>query len=780
VEAAKRRGPPKGYIETLEHRCARLEKVLQQVSGHLVGYAEPQLHPGVDFTSTVGPAPDREEFDIQSYQEALRGLGIPPFPAIKPLSTLSSSFDSPSAASAPSPAIQVLGPQPWKTYEQDPHRPPSEPEHDLEHAAMHHAMAQAMTKLDVKDTHWRFHGKASPHHLVMIFNEMRYAKSGRNILEGIRQSKRNEYWQVPEWEIVIANEGLHNVDFSLWPDPKLARALIEAYFTHINFHFPLLNHVIFDKQYDMGLYKTNHDFAKVCLMVFANGSRFVDDDRVYWPVDDAMTEEGKERLRTDKDGTLRYSAGWKYLRALLKMGRSVMQGPNLFDFQCQVLTCLFLHGSAVPHLTWLVSGIGLRAAQEIGIHVRSILLHADPIERALYNRAFWCLYHIDRLNCASIGRSVALQDTDFDADYPIAVDDEYWDTGDADRNFVQPPSAGVPKVAAFIHTLKLDHIIGAALRTIYAINKAPGQKSDIATQRAVVVELDSALNSWADAVPDGLRWDPTRSDQQLFEQSAALYVYYYYCQILVHRPFIPTAKHTESIGLPSLAICSNASRSICNIIDVVMRRGRQSGALPGKILPVQFMLPAWIAAIILLISVYSGKQQPSERERAIADIKKCIVAMKEMELTWRQAGKLTDVMIEFARELDGPEDFASPQQGCKRPHEPTAPTAVSEDQPHASPDTWQPPRNQPFPSPAGGPTEPAGNVYQGGTETLFDASIFEEFYGQYPTESLVMPPMHDGRFVVSTLRGIYVSQRLGPDSKLRFRQSTAEETSQTY
>jgi hypothetical protein len=32
IENAKRRGPPKGYIETLEQRCGRLEKVLAQVS----------------------------------------------------------------------------------------------------------------------------------------------------------------------------------------------------------------------------------------------------------------------------------------------------------------------------------------------------------------------------------------------------------------------------------------------------------------------------------------------------------------------------------------------------------------------------------------------------------------------------------------------------------------------------------------------------------------------------------------------------------------------------
>jgi hypothetical protein len=74
------------------------------------------------------------------------------------------------------------------------------------------------------------------------------------------------------------------------------------------------------------------------------------------------------------------------------------------------------------------------------------------------------------------------------------------------------------------------------------------------------------------------------------------------------------------------------------------------------------MLPIWIASIILLIGIYSGKQSPSERERAVADVQKCITAMKEMEILWRQAGKLTDVMTEFTRELLDPPSHPVQQQ----------------------------------------------------------------------------------------------------------------------
>ncbi|ORX39924.1 fungal-specific transcription factor domain-domain-containing protein [Kockovaella imperatae] len=643
VESAKRRGPPKGYMEAIEQRAGRLEAILRQIQ------------PDVNWDYTVGPRPDREEFDLADHQESLRRLQIPPWPATKPIKLPTN------VSGVPSPPSRVLGPSPWQSYERDPRRPPSTPPDDLEAARIHIAMSQAMNKLDLRETPWRFHGKASVSHLIVQVNEMRFSVTGRNGIDGIKQLKRDEYWMIPEWELVVAQDTVRSLDESIWPSALLARELIDAYFAHVNFHLPLLSKPVFERQYHSGLWRSNHGFAKVCLMVFANGARFVDNPEVYWPRDEALSEEGRDRLRFDRDGTLRYSAGWKYLRTMFSMGHSILQGPTLFDFQCQVLTCCFLLGSAVPHLTYLVSGFGLRAAQEIGIHVRSTLLHADPVERILFNRAFWCLYHIDRLNCAAIGRSVAIQDTDFDADYPIAVDDEYW-SGD----FVQPAHAGVPKVAAFVHTLKLDHIIGAALRTIYAINKLPEHGADSAAQRSTVVELDSALNAWADAVPDGLRWDPTRADHGLFEQSAVLYVHYYFCQILVHRPFIPSPKKAESVGLPALAICSNAARSICSIVDTVMRRGRGSGLLPGRILTVHFMLPVWIASLVLLISVYTGRQQPSERERTVGDIQKCLAAMKELEVTWRQAGKLTDVLAEFAEGLESLKSSEQSSHGEKR------------------------------------------------------------------------------------------------------------------
>ena len=106
----------------------------------------------------------------------------------------------------------------------------------------------------------------------------------------------------------------------------------------------------------------------------------------------------------------------------------------------------------------------------------------------------------------------------------------------------------------------------------------------------IVAELDSALNKWIDSVPDHrnfpfclsfdqeahlfciVRWDPTREDEVHFKQSALLYTNYYYVQIIVHRPFIPTPGKQSLRSIPSLAICTNAARSCSHVLDIQQRR----------------------------------------------------------------------------------------------------------------------------------------------------------------------------------------------------------------
>lgn len=68
-----------------------------------------------------------------------------------------------------------------------------------------------------------------------------------------------------------------------------------------------------------------------------------------------------------------------------------------------------------------------------------------------------------------------------------------------------------------------------------------------------------------------VRWDPVCENQLFLKQSATLYATYYHLQIFIHRPFIPSFRNPSPTTFPSLAICTNAARSCCHVLEIQCR-----------------------------------------------------------------------------------------------------------------------------------------------------------------------------------------------------------------
>src|SRR5689334_13534374 len=101
---------------------------------------------------------------------------------------------------------------------------------------------------------------------------------------------------------------------------------------------PLLDREAFERDYRAARWRTELSFAKVCLLVFANGSKIdVNDPEVYWP-------PRQPKDRTWKTGSTQgpeihtQSAGWRYLQLALRLGRPLLAIPRLHDRQCQAVS----------------------------------------------------------------------------------------------------------------------------------------------------------------------------------------------------------------------------------------------------------------------------------------------------------------------------------------------------------------------------------------------------------------------------------------------------------
>ncbi|KAF7312879.1 Zn(2)-C6 fungal-type domain-containing protein [Mycena kentingensis (nom. inval.)] len=473
-------------------------------------------------------------------------------------------------------------------------------------------------------------------------------------------SRRLQYWTYKPWENTTIRT--HTYTF---PPLALMHELVNLYFQHVNVYLPLLHRPTFERGIREGLFLRDDPYAATVLLVCAIASRWHSDPRVGAPggigvgLDDrygrSPVSEGilgdvpgsnaphhHPPLKLNTNGPLPgLACGWAWFDQVPLVGAHMFGQAGLHDLQYYALAVQFLEGSSAPQCCWTIIGIGLRLAQDLGVHRRSAYIEKPSVEREQFKRAFWVLVYQDRNVSSGMGRPCALHYDDFDIDLPVECDDEYWEH--PTHPFQQP--IGVPSKIAFFNALiGLNHILSFALKILYSLGKVKDFfHLTESWEEAVVAELDSALNGWRDKVPEHLRWDPSRADPVFFDQSAALQCGYYHLQILVHRPFIPMMRKKAPTALPSLAICTSAARSCANVVDVQRRR-------KGDV-PVVFNFYAvFTSGIVLLLNVWSGKRTglAPDPTREIANVQKCMDVVKVCEYRWQHAGLLWDILAELA------------------------------------------------------------------------------------------------------------------------------------
>ncbi|KAJ7503711.1 fungal-specific transcription factor domain-containing protein [Mycena galericulata] len=497
--------------------------------------------------------------------------------------------------------------------------------------------------LDAKSAYVsRFHGESSGAHLVKATAELReeYAADTGMQSRAPWTSRRMQYWtSLPPAFQSQRDEAM--VKPYTYPPPDVLSSLIWLYFEHCNIYVPLLHRPTFERAVAGNLHLRDDKFAATVLLVCALGSRFSDDPRVY-------------------DPAAPLTCGWKYFSQVSATAtmHHFFRPPMLYDLQYYALASQFLE-CCVPHAHWSLTGLGIRIAQEAGVHQ----LQSKPptIESELWNRAFWALVLYDRISGSGLGRPCALQYEDIDIELPTECDDGYWESESPALPFQQPP--GTPsRVSFYVALLRLSNILAFSLRVVYSSRKSKDLLAvrDDAWEERLVAELDSALNKWLDSLPEHLRWDPSIADPVFFKQSAALYCSYYYVQMMTHRAFIPMIRKTAPTSLPSLAICTNAARSCSRIAEIVLKR---LGPTPAVIL-----LPAVkTASFVLLVIGWSGKRTglPLHMNTAITEVHRCMEVIRICEDRWQDAGLVWDILNEFVNVGDSRVQPAVPT-GAKR------------------------------------------------------------------------------------------------------------------
>ncbi|KAJ7229523.1 fungal-specific transcription factor domain-containing protein [Mycena haematopus] len=534
---------------------------------------------------------------------------------------------------------------------------------DLEHLKLIHDL-EALSLSQIRD---RFHGKSSGSMLVKAAVQLREGYEEKDLPWS---SRRMHYWTYNPPKHRVPHVGPF-----VFPEPDLLSALVDLYFIHENIYYPILHRPTFERSTADGLHTRDVNFGAVVLLVCAIASRYSDDVR--------LQQAEAEPLRR----------GWQFFDQLPPYSDHLFEPSTIYHLQYYCLAASFLKFS-IPGACWMLVGIGLRLAQDVGAHRQR---EGKPtVESELWKRGFWVLVSFDRQMSMSLGRACTSQYEDIDAELLLECDDEFWENEDPARAFVQP--AGKPSLSIFFNCyLRLSNIFAVGLKLLYSLNKTKKLLSyrDQAWQEHIVAELDSALNGWLDGIPPHLRWDPNRRHEAFFDQSAYLYCTYYHVQMTIHRPFIPMIRDAVPTSLPSLGICTNAARSCSHVAD--MSRLRKNGV------PVPVLLGSVFASgMILLLNVWSGKSTglPPHMNTAMTEVHKCMATMRVCEKLWQTAGLCYDLLHELSAlgQLPLPKDVTPPPDAARpNPNKRTR----EDDGETQSPPTLAPSVRQP----------PIGNVY---------------------------------------------------------------------
>ncbi|KIK67377.1 hypothetical protein GYMLUDRAFT_37484 [Collybiopsis luxurians FD-317 M1] len=592
VEPSKPRGPSKLYITGLEDKLEKMETLLNR------------LRPGQDFSAELGPPVFRDSWKDPE-QSSEPGDPLPPSSFLKSapyldgiMSTRMSTHLQANLSAQPKsrPGLRH-GPQSSQIESSD------EDDMDDNSSSMHRLSLRKDRPLPHSSVPYdRFHGPSSSITLVDATRKLKQAhlsartegespSSTSSALLGpevANSLRRPEFWCAPKWELVY--EGLQVDSPELldsvlkeFPEAKLAEELIQYYFQHVNPLHSLLNKSLFYRQWNDRLYERDIWFSALVMSIFAVASRWSNDSRV---LPREHSKQGSRELDFSK-------AGWHFFNiaiAIHRARRSLLYTASLFEVQTFSLLSLFLRGTAYYAVGWLLSSVGLRKAMDVGAQRKTVYKRIPSAEDELWKRAFWLLIIMDRTESAELGRPCTIGEEDFDLDFPLEIDDEYWENVDDPTMAFKQPGGLPSQVAAFNLWIRITGIIAFALRTLYAIEpkKIFFGRHVFPNSEAIVKQLDVALAEWVNSVPDHLQWPIQDGDPIFSNQSASLCLHYYFAQILIYRAFIPFSElmppgirglrshpsaKAPSISHSALAICVNAARACAQVVEEQMRRG---------------------------------------------------------------------------------------------------------------------------------------------------------------------------------------------------------------
>ncbi|KAJ3998245.1 fungal-specific transcription factor domain-containing protein [Lentinula boryana] len=455
----------------------------------------------------------------------------------------------------------------------------------------------------------------------------RYAASGRLMLikSGIETYRSGEsipnhnvfkrpvFWDIQPWQITYELQ----LQPLIFPPQDLLDHLIDLWFTKTHPYFPIFHRPTFERSVISGLHYHNRDFGEALLAVCAISSRHSDDPRTF-----------------THDSLL--SAGFMWIRQVNPVPVSFTEASSLAQVQKLILYIMFMYTTSMPYPSLVLTALGIRLLQDVGAHRKK---NSPPTaSRELWKRAFWILNFIDLSFSVNIGTPRSMTSDDYDVEFPIECDDEFWEQPD-ELAFKQPPGK-LCQLTYWIHMLKLASILESVQRAMSVRRSALSHRTGpdaLQRRQQTVLEIDKALNDWLESIPVQchvflVKWDPQCQDTVLFHQSTMLSIMYFFLRMETFRNDLATPS--------SLEISVNAAHSCVLIMEAHYKRDY-------VLLGPQMLGTISNSGIVLLIGMWRAKRlgMGLNIELEMADVVKCMLYLERFEKRVQIAGRFWDTIL---------------------------------------------------------------------------------------------------------------------------------------
>ncbi|RCH82609.1 Fungal specific transcription factor, partial [Rhizopus stolonifer] len=383
---------------------------------------------------------------------------------------------------------------------------------------------------------------------------------------------------------------------------RLADYLVHMYFTRIHHYCPIINKVQFLEEYYFHC-PTPPDKYLLYSVVFVGVSVFISDlsdANVFDYTPEQLTEiQTYLKTQSQKLYTIAHKRSMiSTIQAL--MLQSMFVGHNENDEE------------GTSH--WLISGMAIRIAQDMGLHRDCSTWRIPSYEIELRKRIWYACYLMDKWVAAELGRPISIVDQEFDAQLPSPYELDYPSQLAKNNKCEAVPilimeaeislQQKQPVYTAFLYLVTLSQISGRVLVGLHSTRARHDRAHDLELLKI----LDHDLADWKASLPHELQIDLDNPNYCFSASAGVVNIAYSAILLLLYRPFIRKNSGSQ-MSQKALQVCTTTATRLASIIEAMDRNSYV--ALPWNLL----LYASFQAAIIFLHNAKGSNEELAEESR---------------------------------------------------------------------------------------------------------------------------------------------------------------------